>query len=90
MTANQYAKLCRMGEVERVERLGGPGRCRLLFPPVRVFEGGGTPREATLSEYIKWVKRVRRHLGGRLPGNWRTTRGIKKRKKWLHAWFSVG
>ena len=40
MTANQYAKLCRMGEVERVERLGGPGRCRLLFPPVRVFGGG--------------------------------------------------
>lgn len=48
---------------------------RLILPP----EGSSDP----LHEWKLWYDRVTKALGSRGPGNWRSVRGIRKRKRWL-------
>jgi hypothetical protein len=59
----------------------GVGKMRLMLPPIPI---GGDPD----IEWKKWADRVSSGLGSRIPGNWRTKRGRKKRMKWL--WRNFG
>jgi hypothetical protein len=52
-----------------------PGLMRLILPPLANTD--------PLLEWKKWAARVTTRLNHRLPGNWKTRRGIKKRKKAL-------
>jgi len=57
-------------------QLTQPGWQRLMI----CFTGpGGDP----LKEWKDWAKRVGKTLNTRIPGNWKTKRGIKKRKRAL-------
>lgn len=56
-------------------KLTQPSCWRLVLPPT----AGADP----LKEWKEWAARVTTKLNHRLPGNWKTSRGIKKRKKAL-------
>ena len=53
----------------------GVSKTRLIMPP----SVNGDPD----AELKNWADRVSMGLGSRIPGNWRTSRGRKKRIKWL-------
>lgn len=61
----------------------GPGYARLILPPIE--QGCDGPDQ----EYKDWGARVSNRLGGRIPGNWRTSRGTKKRIHFLLRNFPV-
>jgi hypothetical protein len=64
-------------------RYHGPGWMRLILPPM----DGKLQRVS--KDMRDWAKRVNKHLKGRLPGNWTTKRGIKKREQFLFRNFPV-
>ncbi len=67
----------RMDHIRR--QLIRPGCMRLMLAFV---EKGGDP----LTEWKKAGNQISRRLKHRLPGDWKTKRGIKKRKMSI-AWF---
>lgn len=76
------ARLSRMPEKSFYTRMVTmpPGFTRLfVLPPAY----GDDP----LEEWKKWGDRMSRFVGHRLPGNWKTSRGIRKRQKALMRHF---
>lgn len=63
------------GTVYLQRQLCRPGFTRLMLPQPY--------GEDPLTEWKKWADAVTLRYEHRLPGNWRTRRGIKKRKKAL-------
>ncbi len=67
------------GRIRGVMRFG-QSKMLLIMPPQEI---GGDPD----AEWKKWADRISATVG-RIPGNWKTSRGRKKRIKWLMRNFA--